>query len=41
MDATLSHSPLNAVQLHLLRMFSVTKNEDSLKELQTVLFDYY
>ena len=41
MEAMLSHQPLNAIQLHLLKMFSVTKNEDSLKELQMVLFDYY
>jgi len=41
MEATLPHQPLNAIQLHLLRLFSVSKNEDSLKELQTVLFDYY
>ena len=41
MTATVSYSPLNPVQLHLLKMFSFTKNEENLKELQAVLFDYY
>jgi len=41
MNATVSYSPLNSTQRHLLRMFSVTKSEESLKELQAVLFNYY
>ena len=41
MVSTVMNSPLNSVQLHLLKMFSVTKSEESLSELQTVLFDYY
>ena len=38
---TTIHQPLNAIQLHLLKMFSFTKREESLQELQSVLFDYY
>ncbi len=41
MNTAVSQSPLNTVQLHLLKMFSFTQSENSLKELQTVLFDYY
>ena len=41
MEATLSNPSLNAIQLHLLKMFSFNKREEALKELQTVLFDYY
>ncbi|MDR2621937.1 MAG: hypothetical protein LBC48_05065 [Dysgonamonadaceae bacterium] len=41
MEATLSYPPLNATQLHLLKMFSYTKNEDDLQELKTVLLDFY
>ena len=41
MDATVSDSPLNSTQLHLLKMFSFSKSEESLNELQTVLFNYY
>ena len=41
MNATVSNSPFNPVQLHLLKMFSFTKSEEGLKELQTVLFNYY
>jgi len=40
--ATVSGGPtLNSVQLHLLKVFSFTKSEEGLKELQSVLFDYY
>jgi hypothetical protein len=38
MRATISQAPLNEGQLHLLKVFSFTKNEDDLKELQAVLF---
>ena len=38
---TVIASPFNATQLHLLKMFSYSKSENSLKELQSVLFDYY
>ena len=41
MEATISHSPLNAVQQHLLQMFTYNKREEGLKELQSVLFNYY
>jgi len=41
MEFIASHPPFNSIQLHLLKMFSVTQNEEGLKELQTVLFDYY
>ena len=37
MEATL----FNPVQLHLLRMFSYNKDEDSLSELKEVLFNHY
>ena len=39
--ATVSHEPLNSVQLHLLKIFSFAKSDEGLKELQGVLFDYY
>ena len=41
MEATISSEPMNSVQLHLLKMFSFSKSEEGLKELQSVLFDYY
>jgi len=41
MQATLSQSPLNAIQRHLLQMFSYTHQEESLQELKSVLFNYY
>jgi hypothetical protein len=41
MEATVSQAPLNSVQLHLLKIFSLNKGEEELKELQTVLFNYY
>ncbi|MCL2649571.1 MAG: hypothetical protein FWD60_00930 [Candidatus Azobacteroides sp.] len=37
MEATI----LNPSQLHLLRMFSYNKDEESLHELKEVLFNYY
>jgi len=41
MEATVSNTPLNSIQLHLLKMFSFSKSDEGLKELQSVLFDYY
>jgi hypothetical protein len=41
MGATMTHSPLNAIQLHLLQMFTYNKREEGLKEMQSVLFNYY
>lgn len=32
---------LNAVQLHLLQMFSYTQTESSLKKMKDILFKYY
>ena len=32
---------LNPIQLHLLRIFSHNGDEESLKELKDVLFNYY
>jgi len=37
MEATI----LNSSQLHLLRMFSYNRDEESLYELKEVLFKYY
>jgi len=41
MEAIIANAPLNSVQLHLLKIFSFTKSEEGLKELQAVLFDCY
>jgi len=41
MEATMAHLPLNAIQQHLLHMFTYNRREDGLKELQSVLFNYY
>ncbi|MCL2098624.1 MAG: hypothetical protein FWH23_07715 [Bacteroidales bacterium] len=41
MEATTAHTPLNAVQQHLLQMFTFNKREEGLKEMQSVLFNYY
>ena len=41
MATTMTHSPLNAVQQHLLQMFTFNKREEGLKEMQSVLFNYY
>ncbi|GHV62519.1 hypothetical protein FACS1894199_04910 [Bacteroidia bacterium] len=41
MEATVLNLPFNPIQQHLLKMFSVIKREDDLKELQSVLFEYY
>jgi len=41
MEATITHSPLNPIQQHLLQMFTYNKREEGLKELQSVLFNYY
>jgi FAD synthase len=41
MVLTKTHSPLNSVQQHLLQMFTFNKREDGLKELKSVLFNYY
>jgi len=41
MKATITHSPLNEMQQHLLQMFAYNKREEGLKEMQSVLFNYY
>jgi len=41
MEAVVSKAPMNSIQLHLLKMFSFSKSDESLKELQSVLFEYY
>ena len=41
MRVTITHSPLNEMQQHLLLMFAYNKREEGLKEMQSVLFDYY
>jgi hypothetical protein len=41
MEATLIHTPLNAIQLHLLQTFAHIKSEESLEELKSILFDFY
>ena len=41
MEAIATSPPMNSVQLHLLKMFSFTKSEEGLKDLQSVLFEYY
>ena len=38
---TITHSPLNPIQQHILQMFAYNKREEGLIELQSVLFDYY
>lgn len=38
---TIIKTPLNPVQLHLLKMFSITKSEEDLAELKEVLLDFY
>ena len=37
----MTHLPLNAIQRHLLQMFTFNKREEGLKEMQSVLFNYY
>ncbi|MDR0794317.1 MAG: hypothetical protein LBE82_13495 [Chitinophagaceae bacterium] len=41
MEATITNLPLNAIQLHLLQMFTFNKREEGLKEMKSVLFNYY
>jgi len=41
MEPTTLYSPFNAMQLHLLKMFAYNKQEESLSEMQSVLFNHY
>jgi len=40
MGAPVIQQPFNEIQLHLLKMFSYNRSEQSLLELQEVLFEY-
>jgi len=37
----MTHTPLNETQQHLLHLFAYNKREEGLKEMQSVLFNYY
>ena len=41
MEATNNHVALNPTQLHLLKMFSFAKNEESLEEIKLALTAYF
>ena len=41
METTVIHQPFNATQLHLLKMFSFTKTERTLQDLEKLLRDFY
>lgn len=41
METTMSYSPLNLIQLHLLKMFAYNKREEGLQEMRSVLYNYY
>ena len=41
METTVAHQPFNATQLHLLKMFSFAKTEQTLQELKKLLRDFY
>jgi len=41
MKATTAYQPFNATQLHLLKMFSFTKTEQTLQDLKKLLRDFY
>jgi len=41
METIVANQPLNATQLHLLKMFSFTKTEQTLQELKKLLRDFY
>jgi len=41
METTALHQPFNATQLHLLKMFSYTKTEQTLRDLKKLLRDFY
>jgi hypothetical protein len=38
---TVVKTPLNPVQLHILKTFSITKSEENLAELKELLLDFY
>jgi len=41
MGTTVANPPFNATQLHLLKMFSFTKTEQTLQDLKKLLRDFY
>ena len=41
METTVTYQPFNATQLHLLRMFSFTKTEQTLQDLKKLLRGFY
>jgi hypothetical protein len=41
MEQAAAHQPFNATQLHLLKMFSFTKTEQTLQDLKKLLRDFY
>jgi len=41
METTVTYQPFNATQLHLLKMFSFTKTEQTLKDLKKLLRSFY
>jgi len=41
MEAVDTHQPFNATQLHLLKMFSFTKTEQTLRDLKKILRNFY
>ena len=41
METTVMYQPFNATQLHLLKMFSFTKTEQTLKDLKKLLRSFY
>jgi hypothetical protein len=41
MEQAVAAQPLNSVQLHLLKMFSFSRQEENLKELKSLLLEFY
>ena len=41
MKTTVAYQPFNATQLHLLKMFSFTKTEQTLQDLKKLLRSFY
>ena len=41
METTLSNPSLNATQLHLLKMFSFVKSEETFQDLKKILREFY
>jgi len=41
MEATATYQPFNETQLHLLRMFSFTKSEQTLRDMKKTLRNFY